>query len=158
LGCLVLLASLFVVIVNLQGSRIVGDGFSPVGRLRTINTAAIIYAEKYNRGFPLTLAVLAPPKPESSNPSAEPSEKAAGLIDQVLASGVSCFGGCYRFSYIAGPVDSNGKVSTYTIHADPIEHRAKSKTHYFTDQTGVIRQEEDREAYASSPPIWEDRR
>ena len=77
------------------------------------------------------------------------------MIDQVLASGVSCFVSCYRFSYIAGPVDSNGKISTYTVHADPIEHRAKSKTHYFTDQTGVIRFEEEREAYASSPPIGE---
>jgi hypothetical protein len=148
-GYLVLLASLFVVYVSLQPSRIIGDGTSAVGSLRTINTAAISYAGTYKRGFPPNLAVLAPPK----NASIERSEKAAGLIDDVLASGVSCFGGCYRFSYIAGRVDSDGKISTYTVHADPVEHRAKSKIHYFTDQTGVIRQEENREAYQYSPPI-----
>ena len=158
LGYLVLLASLYVVNGNLQGSRSVADGTTALGRLRTINTAASVYATKYARGFPLILADLAPPKNDGTSTSYNPSEKAAGLIDDVLASGVSCYGGCYRFSYIAGPVDTNGKISTYVVHADPVERRAKSKTHYFTDQTGVIRQEEDREAYASSPPIEEDRR
>jgi hypothetical protein len=133
----------------------VGDGFTALGRLCTINTAASVYATNYARGFPLTLADLAPPKYDSTSASYKPSEKAAGLIDDVLASGVSCYGGCYRFSYIAGPVDSNGKISTYTVHADPAELCAHSKMHYFSDQTRVIRVEKDREAYASSPPIQE---
>ena len=150
LGCVILLGLL---VASFLPSRNIGDGYSALARLRTINTAAPIYGTRYGRGFPSKLADLAPP----DSAYTPPSEKAAGLIDRVLASGVSCFGGCYRFSYIAGPVDSDGKISTYTVHADPIKHRAESKIHYFTDQTGVIRLENDREASATSPPIWEDR-
>jgi hypothetical protein len=152
LGYLALLASLlFVVIPNLLRSSVNPQVASPAGSLRTINTAAATYATNYARGFHLQLADLAPPKYDTTTASYKPTdEKAAGLIDDVLAAGNKSY---YRFSYIAGPADTNGKISTYTVHADPVDPRAKSKTHYFTDQTKVIRFEEDREAYASSPPI-----
>jgi len=151
LGVVGLLVVLSIVIPNLLRSRIVGNWASTAGTLRTINTAAVSNAEKYNRGFPPTLAVLGCPK-DASSANFQPSDKAACFIDEILASGTKS---CYRFSYIAGPVDSSGKTSTYTVHADPAEPCAQSKMHYFTDQTLVIRAEKDREAYASSPPIVE---
>jgi hypothetical protein len=148
LGLVGLLVFLFVVIPNSLRSRINPHTVSAVGMLRTINTAAMTYASTYDRGFPPKLAAMGCSKNEVS-------EKAAGLIDEVLASGTK---GCYRFSYIAGPVDSSGRISTYMVHADPAEPRAHSKIHYFTDQTGVFRFEKDMEAYSISPPIEEDRR
>lgn len=155
LGLLALVVALIVVIPNLQRSRINGDGPSAVASLRTINTGAMVYASTYNHGFPPTLAALGRQKSEHPNAYGEPSEKAAGLIDDILAAGTKCFISCYRFSYIAGPIDSSGKISTYVVHADPVAPLAQEKTHYFMDQTGVIRIDKDREAYASSPPIIE---
>lgn len=148
-GLVVLVVFLIVVIPNLVRSPLNPQTTNAVGMLRTINTGAIVYAETYNRGFPLTLTALGCPE-DATIANFKPSEKAACLIDGRLASGTII---CYRFSYIAGPVDSSGKISTYTVHADPAEPCAESKMHYFTDQTRVIREEKDREAYASSPPI-----
>lgn len=145
LGFVGLLVFLFVVPHFLR-VRLSPHVSSAAGTLRSINTAAVTYASTYNRGFPPTLAALGPPK----NGSTEWSENAAGFIDDILASGSKSG---YRFSYIAGPVDSSGKISTYTVHADPVAPFEHRKNHYFTDQTGVVRVENDREAYASSPPI-----
>jgi hypothetical protein len=117
-------------------------GVSAVGSLHTINTAAITYACTYGHGYPLKLSNL------GYDPSKR-NDQAAGLIDEILAAGAK---GGYRFYYVAGPVDSQGKVLTYTVHADPLESRA-GEPHYFTDQSGVIRKEAKRQADAGSPII-----
>ena len=121
-----------------------------MGSLRNINTAAISYAHTYDRGYPSTLAALGPTKSEIRNSSPEPSEKAAGLIDEYLASGRKSN---YKFAYNPGPADSTGKITTYAVRADPIEPGNTGKMYYFTDQTGVIRAEKGKEADESSPPI-----
>jgi hypothetical protein len=123
--------------------------YSPVGSLRTINTAAITYSSQYGHGFPLRLSFLAPPKLGRNGRYEDPNDQAAGFIDEILASGTK---GRYRFYYVAGPVDSQGKVQSYTVHADPIQPSAEHP-YYFTDQTGVIRKQSGREADASSPPV-----
>jgi hypothetical protein len=133
---------LFLTIPNMLRSRLPDEGVSPVGSLRTINTAAITYACTYGHGYPLKLSNL------GYDPSKR-NDQAAGLIDERLASGAV---GGYRFYYIAGPVDSQGKVLTYTVHADPLESRA-GEPHYLTDQSGVIRKEAKRQADAGSPII-----
>lgn len=81
--------------------------------------------------------------------SATPGANAAGLIDDVLAAGTK-YG--YQFTYSAGEKDAEGRVTTYSIQADPLTS-STGTSHYFTDQTGVIRQEETRPANAESPPI-----
>ena len=147
LGVVSLLVVLLIVVIpNLLRSRLNPQTSSTVGTLHTINTAEITYSTTYDHGFSPTLAALGCPK--DATPNFKPSEKEAGLIDEFLASGTK---GCYRYSYIPGPVDSGGKISTYMVHADPVEPCADSKIHYFTDQTRVIRSEKDMEAYASSP-------
>ena len=67
---------------NLLRSRIAARGFTPVGSMRTINTAEITYASTYNSGYSRSLSALGSPAAGS-----EPSALAAGLIDSVLASG-----------------------------------------------------------------------
>jgi hypothetical protein len=122
-------------------------------QLRTINTAVITYASTYDHGFPPTLAALGPPKTANANASVEEVVKAenaeaAGLIDEHLASGVSLG---YRFTYIIGKPKKGGRFDTYTVRADPIQ--PDEETHYFTDQSGVIRREVGKEAEAYSLPL-----
>ena len=138
------LASIVLVIVILaciqpfvHSSRRLANQASAVGSLRAINAAAITYASTYKHGFPPSLESLGPPKSENSNASIEPTDKAAGLIDESLASGTKSN---YRFTYVAGPLDSNGKIQTYTVRAEPINPGVTGDNHYFTDQSGVIRQ------------------
>jgi hypothetical protein len=117
-----------------------------VGSLQEINQAAITYASMYDRGFPSALAVLRPPINENANPT----DTAAGLIYGVEAMGTKAG---YRLTYIAGPVDSAGRINTYTLRADPVGPGVTAKMHYFTDQSGVIRGEKGKEANQNSAPI-----
>lgn len=124
-----------------------------VMQLRTINTAVITYASIYEHSFPPSLAALGPPKTANPNASVEEVVKAenahaAGLIDEVLASGVSLG---YRFTYVAGKPKRGKRVETYTLSADPVQ--PDEGTHYFTDETGVIRSYVGKEADAKSLPV-----
>ncbi len=123
-----------------------------IGSLRTLNTAAVVYAGTYNVGFPSSLASLRPP-----DDRVMPSSDAAGLLDHGLASGKRCG---YIFTYSPGERDSTGRINSYTIHAEPITPDADSiepgtigTSHFFTDQSGVIRSEINKPANEHSPPI-----
>lgn len=89
-----------IAIPNLLRSRIAANQASAVGSLRTLNTAAITYFSIYNMGFPPEIAALRP-RPGNANPDAN----AAGLIDEVLASGTKSG---YAFTYTAGERDAQG--------------------------------------------------
>jgi hypothetical protein len=133
-----------------SSSRRSANQFSTRASLREIDAAAATYAAKYGHGFPSTLAALGPPQSENSSARIEPSEKAAGLIDEYLAAGRKSF---YQFTYIPGPADSTGRIQTYTVHADPVDSFEAGNIYYFTDQTTVIRVTKGREANQDSPPI-----
>jgi hypothetical protein len=45
----------------------------------------------------------------------------------------------YTFTYTAGPADSTGRINTYTLRADPLS-ASTGTNHYYTDESGVIRQ------------------
>jgi hypothetical protein len=139
----------------LPSTRMARDEHFAVMHLRTINTAVITYDSIYEHGFPPSLAALGPPRTANRNASVEEvlkaeNAQAAGLIDEVLASGVSLG---YRFTYIAGKPKKGGRIATYTVRADPVQ--PDEKTRYFTDETGVIRQEVGKEADARSLPVLE---
>jgi type II secretory pathway pseudopilin PulG len=134
-----------IAIPNLLRARMAANQASAVASVRTLNTAAITYVATYAKGFPPTLSALGPP-PGGGAPNAN----AAGLIDGVLASARKSG---YDFTYSPGETDADGRVKTYAIHADPIKPGNTGQNHYFTDQTGVIRQETDRPANEQSPPI-----
>jgi hypothetical protein len=135
-----------IAIPNLLRARMAANQASAVGSLRTLNVAAITYASTYNLGFPPSIASLGPP-PGGRAPDAN----AAALIDGVLAAGAKSG---YIFTYAPGEEDADGHVKAYGIHADPIKPGNTGQNHYFTDQTGVIRQERNGPASEQSPPIY----
>ncbi len=133
-----------IAIPNLLRSRIAANQASAVGSLRTINVCEITYASTFNKGYSRTLAALAPPS--GGNPDAD----AAGLLDNVLASGSKSG---YIFTYEAGATDASGRITAYTVRADPVTPGTTGQNHYFTDETAVIRQETEGPATKDSPPI-----
>jgi type IV pilus assembly protein PilA len=141
-----------IAIPDMLKSRQAANQASAVGSLRTINTAEVTYASTYNTGFSRTLTVL--------GPGAVTSPTAAGLIDSVLASGVKS---SYQFYYVScpatpGPDDgtmTNGSctmVTTYQLVANPMAG-ANSGNFYYTDASGVIRQNASTNAGPTDSPL-----
>jgi hypothetical protein len=139
---------------NLPSSRRAADRELTVLTLRTINTAATTYATIYEHGYPPSLGAMGPPRTGNPNASATDivkaeSDQAAGLIDEALAAGTT---GGYRFTYVAGK-PKQGQIRSYTVHADPLA--PGQRIHYFSDESGVVRSEDGKEAGAQSLPWLE---
>ena len=122
--------------------RIASNQASAVGSLRTINTAQITYASTYNAGYSRNLQQLGPG-------ASAPNANRAGLIDEVLASGTKAG---YRFVYTPG-AQAAGGVDTYQLFADPIQPGVTGNYYYYTDHSGVIRQNTSQRAGPNDPPI-----
>jgi type IV pilus assembly protein PilA len=144
-----------IAIPNLLRSRIAANQASAVGSLRTLNTAEITYSSTYNVGFSSTLQNLAPPPATTPNPTST----AAGLIDSVLAgtntgtvtANTSSKSG-YNFVYSPGATDTTARINTYEITGSPIS-TSTGTNYYFTDQSGVIRQNSTTTASSTDSPI-----
>jgi prepilin-type N-terminal cleavage/methylation domain-containing protein len=140
-----------IAIPNLLRSRIAANQASAVGSLRTLNTAEITYSSTYNQGFTLTLGYLAP-MPSAGNPVST----AAGLIDSVLSGGtpaaMSSNKSGYTFTYSPGPTDTTGHVNMYYFNASPI-NSSTGTNYYYTDESGVIRQNSTTVAQSTDSPI-----
>jgi prepilin-type N-terminal cleavage/methylation domain-containing protein len=132
-----------IAIPNLLRSRMAANEASAVGSLRTLNTACVTYSSTYGIGFPAALANLGPAAGGAA------TQTTADLIDSVLASGVKTG---YTFTYAAG-APTNGVIPTYTINADPQVPNQTGTRFFFTDQSGVIRQNVGGAASATSTPI-----
>ena len=132
-----------IAIPNLVRSRIAANQASAVGSLRTLNTSEITYSSTYNVGFTATMSYLGPPT------GATPNSTAAGLIDSVLANGSKSG---YNFTYTAGGADSSGRINTYSFIAIPITS-STGTNYYYTDQSGVIRQNSTTTAGSTDSPI-----
>ena len=133
-----------IAIPNLLRSRIAANQASAVGSLRTIQTAEITYSTTFNSGYSSTLAYLGPPSSGTNVTSS-----ASGLIDSVLSAGTKSG---YSFTYTAGAADAAGKIDTFTITATPISSSTGTNA-YYTDQSGVIRQNSTTTAAATDSPI-----
>jgi len=127
---------------------------SAVGSLRTLNTAEITYSSTFNTGFSANLAYLGPP-----TGGAGPVATAAGLVDSVLsgltqttANVYTSAKSGYAFAYTPGAADTTGRINTYTFEANPITS-STGTNYYFTDQSGVIRQNSTTTAQGSDSPI-----
>jgi type IV pilus assembly protein PilA len=127
------------------------EGFSAIGTLQSIHSAADIYRKVYSNGYPAGLGVLA------GVPGGNRDCDHAQLIDNQLASGVR---GSYIFTYRPRPPLSPAAqgctlpgASGYTLTADPIDFGNPDMRHFFTDETGVIRFEFGKQATAKSPEI-----
>ena len=93
---------------------------SAVGSLRSINTAEAYYAKEYGKGFSSTFAALGVP-PDGTKVSAT----AAGLLNNSLTGGTK---NNFVFKYSAGAQDADGKISTYTVTAQPVKWQKGAKS------------------------------
>jgi len=120
-----------IAIPNLLRSRIAANQASAIGSLRTLNTAEESYSSTFNAGYSSTLLQLGPPAPGISA-----TASAAGLLDSVLVAGVKSG---YNFTYAPKALDAQGKYTGYTVNADPSQAGLTGTSHYFTDNSYVIR-------------------
>jgi len=141
-----------IAIPNLLRSRIAANQASAVGSLRTLNTAEITYATTYNTGYTATLGNLGPPA-AGTNPVAT----AAGLIDSLLSGGTatatSSVKSGYAFIYTPAATDASGRINTYGITATPITVGTTGTNYYYTDMSGVIRQNSTTTAGSTDSPL-----
>jgi len=134
-----------IAIPNLIRSRIAANQASAVGSLRTLNTCEVTYSSTFNVGFSATMEYLGPGPNSTSNPTST----AAGLIDSILASGSKSG---YTFTYSAGPSDTTGAIETYSFNAQPLS-TSTGTNYYYTDQSGVIRQNSTTVAESTDSPL-----
>jgi len=113
------------------------------GDLRALHTACVSYGVAYGIGYPAGLSDL--------GPSTKLDRHGAGLIDGELASGTKHG---YGFTYAPGK-PAAGKVSMYTIHADPVALGRAGQRHFFMNETGVIRVNATARASVTNAP-WTD--
>ncbi len=125
-----------IAVPNLLRARMVAHQAAAVGSLRTINTACMVYFTSYG-GYPPSLASLGPPAARGRARATK-----ADLIDSVLAGGQKSG---YIFSYRTTPVG-------YIVNADPVTPGTTGQSHFFTDQTAVIRVESKAPVNENSPP------
>ena len=141
-----------IAIPNLLRSRIAANQASAVGSLRTLNTAEITYATTYNTGYTTALGNLGPPA-AGTNPVAT----AAGLIDSLLSGGTatatSSVKSGYSFIYTPAATDASGRINTYGITATPITVGTTGTNYYYTDMSGVIRQNSTTTAGSTDSPL-----
>jgi hypothetical protein len=86
---------------------------------------------------------------DGSRPSTCPEENLANIpqgVDLPVKSG-------YRYFYIPMKQDADGHISKYGLAADPLAPGATGVTHFYTDETGVIRFNLSAGADSKSPPL-----
>jgi type IV pilus assembly protein PilA len=152
-----------IAIPNLLRARIAANEASAVGSLRSVNTAAITYAARFENGFPSSLDVL------GDGTAGESTCNHAAMLDPSLTSGRKIG---YILTYTpqfpdgaTAPVISpkaaakgctSGGASGYTLTADPLRRGTTGQRSFFTDQSGVIRFSNNREsATADSLPLFQ---
>lgn len=114
-----------------------------VSSLRTLNAALSKYRETYGQ-YPDNLKQLGPP----SRVAAPNSDQAALVTDPLEAESY------FILTYEVDRIES-GKRTGYEIHGDPRSSEYSYVSHYFTDQTGLIRSDNQR-ATGKSLVISED--
>ena len=74
-----------------------------------------------------------------------------GLIGDRLGSGTT---DGYRYVMTAGPTDEQGKITTFSVVASPVEYGVSGWANFYSDESGVIRYTvEDRPAWVKDPPL-----
>jgi prepilin-type N-terminal cleavage/methylation domain-containing protein len=147
----VILVIAAIAIPNLLRSRVAANQASAVGSLHVLNTAEVTYSSTYG-GYSPTLGYLGPPAP-GSNATAS----AAGLIDSILSGGSP--GGMessksgYTFTYSPGGADNLGHIYSYSITAAPNTPGTTGNNYYYTDQVGVIRENDSTMAGSTDSPL-----
>jgi type IV pilus assembly protein PilA len=131
---------------TLERRNIPANEASTIGSLRTIHTASETYASD-GHGFPPGLLALG-----SSGPYGKSGGPGEGLIDDVLANGKKSG---YAFTYKITAMDNHGWPSAFAVNADPLDPGTSGRRHFFTDETGVIRESMAGPADKHSQPLPE---
>jgi prepilin-type N-terminal cleavage/methylation domain-containing protein len=131
-----------IAIPNLMRARMSANEASAVGSVRTINTSEVQYNSTYGVGFASTLTALGGSASTCAGATGATSAGAC-LIDDVLAAGSKSG---YNFAVAGGG-------ATYTVNADPITPGQSGQRHFFSDQSGVIRQDPAAAATLSSAAL-----
>jgi type IV pilus assembly protein PilA len=143
-----------IAIPNLLRSRMAANESSAVGSLRTINTGNGTYLSVYGHSFAPSLVVLGGPTTATPN-----CKSGANLIDNILGGADPSTKSGYTFVYTAGAADAGdtvcGSVTTYTVQATPLTYNGTGTRSFFTDNTGVIRGQDNAGAQATiaDPPL-----
>jgi type IV pilus assembly protein PilA len=133
-----------IAIPNLLRARLVANEASAISTLRAYNRGAATYLSLCpDKGYPASSANLGPGQGDCEH---------ANLIDSIRGSNHPVKSG-YVFFYQARTQDDAGRVTRYTVNADPFQGGVKGVRHFFTDQTGVIRWAMDRPADKDSPSV-----
>jgi type IV pilus assembly protein PilA len=131
-----------IAIPNLMRARMSANEASAVGSVRTINTSEVQYNSTYGVGFAGSLTALGGSASTCATATGATSAGAC-LIDDVLASGNKSG---YNFAI-------GGGGATYTVTANPITPGQSGQRHFFSDQSGVIRQDPAAAATINSPAL-----
>jgi type IV pilus assembly protein PilA len=132
-----------IAIPNYMNSKMRANEASAVQNLRNIATAEIVYSTTYGIDFSNGLAPLA-------GNGISPDQNNAGLIDEVLASGIKAG---YVITYTVLSVDAQGDPSNYSVTADPLVPGSTGLRHFYVDQTCVIRSNFSVQAGPTDPPL-----
>jgi type IV pilus assembly protein PilA len=124
-------------------SKMRANEASAVSSLRTITTAEVVYSTTYNIGYSTSLNAL-------GGTGAVIDQSNAGLIDSVLSAGSKSG---YTFTYVALSSDANGNILTYSANADPVLPGTTGDTHFYVDQTSLIRSNQTATAGPNDTPV-----
>lgn len=133
-----------IAIPNFMRSRIAANESASVQNMRNINTANVVYSSTYGVGYAPSLAALGPPPGASP-----PNITNASLIDEILALGTKSG---YNYIYTPGP-SVNSVIDSFTLKANPVTVGITGNRYFFTDDSGVIRQNNSVPATVSDTPI-----
>jgi hypothetical protein len=132
-GLVVILLFGLVLFVVVFPMRRLGYVDSAIGQLRVLSNGLHEYATAHpQQGFPNSVREM----------------YTSGLINETMAREVRNH---YQFIYLPGIPSVRGIVERYQIHANPTD--GSKGLHFFIDETGVIREAEDRPANGSSSPL-----
>jgi type IV pilus assembly protein PilA len=132
-----------IAIPNLLRAKMAANEASALGSLRSYQYAMGAYASKCPKiGFPKSLANLGEGRGDCER---------ANLLDSSLATDQPIKSG-YYFHYLAAEPDNIGQVTSFVITADPVSPNSGVR-HFYIDQTGLIRWNNDRPPDVGSPVL-----
>jgi type IV pilus assembly protein PilA len=132
-----------IAIPNYLRSKMLANEASAVQNLRNIATAEMLYSTTYGIDFSNGLTPL-------SGTGINPDQNNAGLIDELLASGLKSG---YIFTFAVLTTDTQGHPGTYSVAADPQSPGISGQRHFYIEQTAVIRSNASVPAGPNDPPI-----
>ncbi len=123
-------------------SRMASNEALAIASCRTIVSAEITYNSIYN-GYSTSLTQLGPSGGATSS-------AAADLIDEVLVNGVKSG---YEFTYTPGATSPSTGPVNFALNANPETEGQSGNRYFFTDGSGVIRQNVGAAASATDSPL-----